>query len=216
MADTTFDTSELQDANLILYGIKFPWDKKEDPIQMLGQQAATSTTNAPTISSTNLKKGVVHAPGSRAETFVVDSYWKKIGDKIQAGLERAVKLGIKVGVWRIDFNQKVADPAKPGSFVVPAKFGMCYPNGVPNTEAVNNLNHANITYNVDGNTTDGVLKQEELDEELYTTGLQLSAFAHNTDIGGTIDPEPTPLEAYLKANGSPSTAAGQSTSSANS
>lgn len=198
-----FDTAELQDANLIIYGVKFPWDKPEDTIHMLGQQAATSTTDTPTLTAVATKKNTFHASGTRAETFVVDSYWKKRNDYVREGIQRSVKENRPISLWRIDFNQKTADPAHPGKFVVPATYAQCYANGMPNTEAVNNLNHANITYEVNGSSSEGVLRQDELDPELYTTGLDLAAFAHNTDVGGTADPKPTPLDQYLKENGGP-------------
>ena len=72
---------------------------------------------------------------------------------------------------------------------------------MPNTEAVNNLLHSNITYNIDGNSQEGVTKQDEMEPELYQVGLKLYDYAHNTDIGGTMDPIPDPLDEYLKNNG---------------
>ena len=157
-----FDTAELQDANLIIYGVKFPWDKPEDTIHMLGQQAATSTTDTPTLTAVVTKKNTFHASGTRAETFVVDSYWKKRNDYIREGIQRSVKENRTISLWRIDFNQKTADPAHPGKFVVPATYAQCYANGMPNTEAVNNLNHANITDEVNGSSSEGELRQDEL------------------------------------------------------
>ena len=43
-------------------------------------------------------------------------------------------------------------------------------------------------------------------EMIHRTGTKWNAypmydFAHNTDVGGTMDPKPTALDAYLKANG---------------
>lgn len=199
--DVNIEQAELRKADLIIYGIKFPWDKKDDLIKMLGLQAATSTTDTMAQTAVNLKQGTVHGPGAVNETFVVDSYWRLIDDEIFYGLRRAVHEKVKVGIWRFDFNRKADDPATHGSFVVPGTFGMAYPNGVPQTEAVNNLLHSNITYNIDGNTQDGVSKQAELEPMLYQSGLKLYDYAHNTDMGGAGDPQPTPMETYMKANG---------------
>lgn len=174
---------QTKSADKILYGIKFPWDDKVTLIQMLGLQAASSTTNTRASSAVNLKQGVVHTSGARTETFVVDSYWI-IGDKIHDGLKKAVEKDIAVGIWRMDFNEATLDDNGQVKSV-PAEFGMAKPNGLPETEAVNNLLHANITYNIDGNTQDGVLDVAELDPQLLADGLKMFDFAHNTDIGGS-------------------------------
>lgn len=200
-ANNTIADSDMRKADLIIYGIKFPWDKKEDVIKMLGQQAATSTTDAPSSSNIQLKKGTVRTPGATSETFVVDTYWRVLDEAIYEGLRRAVHEQVKVGIWRFDFNLKCDDPKNSGQFIVPGRFGQAYPNGVPDTEAVNNLLHSNVTYNVEGETEDGVTLQKELDPDIYKVGLSMYDFAHNTDFGGTMDPKPTALEAYLKANG---------------
>lgn len=173
---------QTKSADKILYGIKFPWDDTATLIQMLGLQAASSTTNTRASSAVNLKQGVVHTSGARTETFVVDSYWT-IGDKIHDGLKKAVEKDVAVGIWRMDFNEATLD-ASGNIASVPAEFGMAKPNGLPETEAVNNLLHANITYNIDGNTQDGVLAVAELDPQLLADGLKMFDFAHNTDIGG--------------------------------
>lgn len=193
--------NDMRKADLIIYGIKFPWDETDALIAMLGQQAATSTTNTPSNTKINLKKGTISSPGATAETFVVDSYWQKNDKKIYYGLKRAVKEQVKVGIWRFDFNEKQDDPANPGQFIVPSTFAQAYPNGVPDTEAVNNLLHANITYNIEGDSKEGVTLQKELDPDIYKIGLQMYDFAHNTDFGGTEDPQPTPMEEYLKEHG---------------
>ncbi|TLQ22339.1 phage tail protein [Lactiplantibacillus plantarum] len=177
---------QTKSADKILYGIKFPWDDKATLIQMLGLQAASSTTNTRASSAVNLKQGVVHTSGARTETFVVDSYWT-IGDKIHDGLKKAVEKDVAVGIWRMDFNEATLD-ASGNIASVPAEFGMAKPNGLPETEAVNNLLHANITYNIDGNTQDGVLAVAELDPQLLADGLKMFDFAHNTDIGGDTTP----------------------------
>ncbi|MCH3922384.1 phage tail protein [Limosilactobacillus sp.] len=206
--------SDMRKADLIIYGIKFPWDKPSDLIKMLGQQAATSTTDTPSTSNIQLKKGTVRTPGATAETFVVDTYWRLLDEAIYEGLRRAVQEQVKIGIWRFDFNLKQDDPKTPGSFIVPARYGQAYPNGVPDTEAVNNLLHSNVTYNIEGETKDGVTLQAELDPDIYKVGLSMYDFAHNTDVGGTADPKPTALEAYLKANGG-STTTGTGTGSQN-
>lgn len=172
---------QTKNADKILYGIKFPWDDKAAQIQMLGLQAASSTTNTRASSAIKLKQGVVHTSGSRTETFVVDSYWI-IGDKIHEGLKKVVEKDVAVGIWRMDFNEAKLD-ANGNVKSVPAEFGMAKPNGLPETEAVNNLLHANITYNIDGNTQDGVLDVSEIDPQLLVDGLKMFDFAHNTDIG---------------------------------
>ena len=174
---------QTKNADKILYGIKFPWDDKAAQIQMLGLQATSSTTNTRASSAIKLKQGVVHTSGSRTETFVVDSYWI-IGDKIHEGLKKVVEKDVAVGIWRMDFNEAKLD-ANGNVKSVPAEFGMAKPNGLPETEAVNNLLHANITYNIDGNTQDGVLDVAELDPQLLADGLKMFDFAHNTDIGGS-------------------------------
>lgn len=201
VSDADINAADLSKADLIIYGIKFPWDKEDDLIKMLGLQAATSTTDTMTQTAVNLKQGTVHGPGAVNETFVVDSYWRKIDDAIFYGLKRAVREKVKVGIWRFDFNAKKDDPQKPGSFVVPGTFGLAYPNGVPQTEAVNNLLHSNITYNIEGNAQEGVTQQAEMEPMLYQEGLKLYGYAHNTDMGGKEDPEPTPMDAYMKAHG---------------
>ncbi|MBY8574641.1 phage tail protein [Lactiplantibacillus plantarum] len=179
---------QTKSADKILYGIKFPWDDTATLIQMLGLQAASSTTNTRASSAVNLKQGVVHTSGARTETFVVDSYWT-IGDKIHDGLKKAVEKDVAVGIWRMDFNEATLDDS--GNIAsVPAEFGMAKPNGLPETEAVNNLLHANITYNIDGNTQDGVLAVAELDPQLLADGLKMFDFAHNTDIGGNATTAP--------------------------
>ncbi|AZN82256.1 tail protein [Lactiplantibacillus plantarum] len=172
---------QTKNADKILYGIKFPWDDKAAQIQMLGLQATSSTTNTRASSAIKLKQGVVHTSGSRTETFIVDSYWI-IGDKIHEGLKKVVEKDVAVGIWRMDFNEAKLD-ANGNVKSVPAEFGMAKPNGLPETEAVNNLLHANITYNIDGNTQDGVLDVSEIDPQLLVDGLKMFDFAHNTDIG---------------------------------
>lgn len=208
VTDAEINSADLSKADLIIYGIKFPWDKKNDLIKMLGLQAATSTTDTMTQTAVNLKQGTVHGPGAVNETFVVDSYWRKIDADIFYGLKRAVREKVKVGIWRFDFNEKQDDPANSGSFVVPGTYGMAYPNGVPQTEAVNNLLHSNITYNIEGNAQEGVTLQSEMEPMLYQEGLKLYGYAHNTDMGGNGDPQPTPMEAYMKAHGTTAKDAG--------
>ena len=199
--NNTIAESDMRKADLIIYGIKFPWDKDSDLIKMLGQQAATSTTDTPSTSNVQLKKGTVRTPGATAETFVVDAYWRLMDEGLYESLRRAVHEQVKVGIWRFDFNLKKDDPKNSGQFIVPARYGQAYPNGVPDTEAVNNLLHSNITFNIEGESKDGVTTQSELDPDIYKVGLSMYDFAHNTDVGGTMDPKPTALDTYLKANG---------------
>ena len=66
---------------------------------------------------------------------------------------------------------------------------------------VNNLLHSDITYNIEGDSVEGVTKQSELEPDLYNIGLALYGYAHNTDMGGTMDPTPDPLDEYMKSNG---------------
>lgn len=202
--DANIDANEMNNADLIVYGCMFPWDKKNDLIHLLGLQAATSTTDTLSSSNVNLKQGTVHAAGATAETFVVDSYFTKGDSYVARSIKRCVQEKVRMGVFRFDFNRKTADPTDPTKFVVPGTFGMAYPNGFPQTEAVNNLLHSNITYNIDGNTQEGVTKQDELDPRLYQIGLKLYDYAHNTDMGGTMDPTPDPLDEYLNNNKSAS------------
>lgn len=197
----SINPNEMTKADLIVYGCMFPWDAKDDLIHLLGLQAATSTTDTLASSAINLKEGTVHAPGATTETFVVDSYWRKKDNYIARSIRRCVHEKVRMGIFRFDFNRKIADPADPTKFIVPGTFGMAYPNGMPNTEAVNNLLHSNITYNIDGNSQEGVTKQDEMDPELYQVGLKLYDYAHNTDMGGTMKADVDPLDQYAKDHG---------------
>ena len=204
-SDASIDPNSMNLADKIVYGCMFPWDKKEDLIHLLGLQAATSTTDNLATSAVNLKGGSVHAPGATTETFVVDSYWRKGDTYIQRSLRRCVHEKVQLGIFRFDFNQMMKDPKDPTKFVVPGLYGKAYPNGVPQTEAVNNLLHSNITYNIDGETQEGVTGQDEMEPALYQIGLKLYSYAHNTDMGGTMDPIDDPLDAYRKQNTNPAT-----------
>ena len=93
------------------------------------------------------------------------------------------------------------DPEDINRFIVPGLFGKAYPNGVPQTEAVNNLLHSNITYSIDGETQEGVTNQDEMEPALYQIGLELYTYAHNTDMGGTMDPIDDPMDVYPQNNG---------------
>lgn len=187
---------DVESADKIVYGIKFPWDKPTDLIRMLGVQAATSTTNTRTVTNVNTKKGVLHASGSKSETFVVDSYWL-MGDTLQEMLKRAVDEDVEVGIWRIDLNQ-----VKPsgGKRYFRADFAEATPNGVPETEAVNNLLHSNITYNINGSSQPGILCEDELDPQILEMSIKLFNFAHNTDFGGKEDPKPTVWEQWEQSH----------------
>lgn len=201
VSDANIDPSSMNLADKIAYGCMFEWDKPEDKIHLLGLQAATSTTDALASQAVQLKRGPVHAPGANSETFVVDSYWRKKDNYIVRSIRRCVHEKVRMGIFRLDFNRMAKDPEDPNKFVVPGIFGKAYPNGIPNTEAVNNLLHSNITYNIDGNSQEGVTRQDEMDPELYQVGLKLYDYAHSTDMGGTMDPTPDPLDEYLKNNG---------------
>lgn len=198
--DANIDPNSMNLADKIVYGCMFPWDKKDDLIHLLGLQAATSTTDSLATSAVNLKGGTVHAPGATTETFVVDSYWRKGDTYIQRSLRRCVHEKVHMGIFRFDFNQMIKDPKDPTKFVVPGLYGQAYPNGVPQTEAVNNLLHSNITYNIDGETQEGVTGQDEMEPALYQIGLKLYTYAHNTDMGGTMAPIADPLDAYKGTN----------------
>lgn len=199
-SDANIDPNSMNLADKIIYGCKFPWDKKEDLIHLLGLQAATSTTDSLATSAVNLKGGSVHAPGATTETFVVDSYWRKGDTYIQRSLRRCVHEKVHVGIYRFDFNQMFKDPKDPSKFIVRGLYGQAYPNGVPQTEAVNNLLHSNITYNIDGEAQEGVTGQDEMEPALYQIGLKLYTYARNTDIGGTMEPIADPLDAYKGTN----------------
>ena len=197
-SDANIDPNSMSLADKIVYGCMFEWDKPEDKIHLLGLQAATSTTDNLASQAVNLKGGSMHAPGATTETFVVDSYWRKIDNYIQRSLRRCVHEKVRLGIFRFDFNQMRKDPNK---FIVPGLFGKAYPNGVPQTEAVNNLLHSNITYNIDGETQEGVTNQDEMEPALYQIGLKLYTYAHNTDMGGTMDPIADPMDVYSQNNG---------------
>ena len=187
---------DVESADKIVYGIKFPWDKPTDLIRMLGVQAATSTTNTRTVTNVNTKKGVLHASGSKSETFVVDSYWL-MGDTLQEMLKRAVDEDVGVGIWRIDLNQVKSSG---GKRYFRADFAEATPNGVPETEAVNNLLHSNITYNINGSSQPGILCEDELDPQILEMSIKLFNFAHNTDFGGKEDPKPTVWEQWEQSH----------------
>lgn len=187
---------DVESADKIVYGIKFPWDKPTDLIRMLGVQAATSTTNTRTVTNVNTKKGVLHASGSKSETFVVDSYWL-MGDTLQEMLKRAVDEDVEVGIWRIDLNQVKSSG---GKRYFRADFAEATPNGVPETEAVNNLLHSNITYNINGSSQPGILCEDELDPQILEMSIKLFNFAHNTDFGGKEDPKPTVWEQWEQSH----------------
>lgn len=187
---------DVESADKIVYGIKFPWDKPADLIRMLGVQAATSTTNTRTVTNVNTKKGVLHASGSKSETFVVDSYWL-MGDTLQEMLKRAVDEDVEVGIWRIDLNQVKSSG---GKRYFRADFAEATPNGVPETEAVNNLLHSNITYNINGSSQPGILCEDELDPQILEMSIKLFNFAHNTDFGGKEDPKPTVWEQWEQSH----------------
>lgn len=187
---------DVENADKIVYGIKFPWDKPTDLIRMLGVQAATSTTNTRTVTSVNTKKGVLHASGSKSETFVVDSYWL-MGSPLQEMLKRAVDEDVGVGIWRIDLNQVKSSG---GKRYFRADFAEATPNGVPETEAVNNLLHSNITYNINGSSQPGILCEDELDPQILEMSIKLFNFAHNTDFGGKEDPKPTVWEQWEQSH----------------
>lgn len=199
-SDANIDPNSMNLADKIVYGCMFPWDKKDGLIHLLGLQAATSTTDSLATSAVNLKGGSVHAPGATTETFVVDSYWRKGDTYIQRSLRRCVHEKVLMGIFRFDFNQMIKDPKDPTKFVVPGLYGQAYPNGVPQTEAVNNLLHSNITYNINGETQEGVTGQDEMEPALYQIGLKLYTYAHNTDMGGTMEPIADPLDAYKGTN----------------
>ena len=187
---------DVESADKIVYGIKFPWDKPTDLIRMLGVQAATSTTNTRTVTNVNTKKGVLHASGSKSETFVVDSYWL-MGSPLQEMLKRAVDEDVEVGIWRIDLNQVKSSG---GKRYFRADFAEATPNGVPETEAVNNLLHSNITYNINGSSQPGILCEDELDPQILEMSIKLFNFAHNTDFGGKEDPKPTVWEQWEQSH----------------
>lgn len=187
---------DVENADKIVYGIKFPWDKPTDLIRMLGVQAATSTTNTRTVTNVNTKKGVLHASGSKSETFVVDSYWL-MGSPLQEMLKRAVDEDVGVGIWRIDLNQVKSSG---GKRYFRADFAEATPNGVPETEAVNNLLHSNITYNINGSSQPGILCEDELDPQILEMSIKLFNFAHNTDFGGKEDPKPTVWEQWEQSH----------------
>ena len=187
---------DVESADKIVYGIKFPWDKPTDLIRMLGVQAATSTTNTRTVTNVNTKKGVLHASGSKSETFVVDSYWL-MGSPLQEMLKRAVDEDVEVGIWRIDLNQVKSSGGKRH---FRADFAEATPNGVPETEAVNNLLHSNITYNINGSSQPGILCEDELDPQILEMSIKLFNFAHNTDFGGKEDPKPTVWEQWEQSH----------------
>lgn len=187
---------DVESADKIVYGIKFPWDKPTDLIRMLGVQAATSTTNTRAVTNVNTKKGVLHASGSKSETFAVDSYWL-MGDTLQEMLKRAVDEDVEVGIWRIDLNQVKSSG---GKRYFRADFAEATPNGVPETEAVNNLLHSNITYNINGSSQTGILCEDELDPQILEMSIKLFNFAHNTDFGGKEDPKPTVWEQWEQSH----------------
>lgn len=187
---------DVESADKIVYGIKFPWDKPTDLIRMLGVQAATSTTNTRTVTNVNTKKGVLHASGSKSETFVVDSYWLT-GSPLQEMLKRAVDEDVEVGIWRIDLNQVKSSG---GKRYFRADFAEATPNGFPETEAVNNLLHSNITYNINGSSQPGILCEDELDPQILEMSIKLFNFAHNTDFGGKEDPKPTVWEQWEQSH----------------
>ena len=201
VSDANIDPNSMSLADKIVYGCMFEWDKPEDKIHLLGLQAATSTTDNLASQAVNLKGGSMHAPGASTEPFVVDSYWRKIDNYIQRRLRRCVHEKVRLGIFRFDFNRMRKDPKDPTKFIVPGLFGKAYPNGVPQTEAVNNLLHSNITYNIDSETQEGVTGQDEMEPAIYQIGLALYGYAHNTDMGGTMDPTPDPLDEYMKSNG---------------
>lgn len=78
---------------------------------------------------------------------------------------------------------------------------MATPNGLPNTEAVNNLIHSNITYDIDGESQPGMLSEDDLDPDMLADGLKMFSFTGASGIGGTEDPEPTPLEKWDSEHG---------------
>ena len=116
---------------------------------------------------------------------------------LQEMLKRAVDEDVEVGIWRIDLNQVKSSG---GKRYFRADFAEATPNGVPETEAVNNLLHSNITYNINGSSQPGILCEDELDPQILEMSIKLFNFAHNTDFGGKEDPKPTVWEQWEQSH----------------
>ncbi|CAJ1187675.1 hypothetical protein [Companilactobacillus paralimentarius] len=91
---------QTKSADKILYGIKFPWDDKATLIQMLGLQAASSTTNTRASSAVNLKQGVLHTSGSRSKHLSLIHIGQSVTRFMMELSERLYKMWrLAFGVW---------------------------------------------------------------------------------------------------------------------
>ncbi|AYE38405.1 hypothetical protein D1B17_07045 [Companilactobacillus zhachilii] len=194
--DTTTDNKfkkafKGRDADKIIYLYKrFMHEPLANKAHILGQQGATSGTNARAVQSTATKRGTAKGVGAINQQRTVDVIFDdpaKNGKDLYWDLYAAWQKGELIGLWRVDLN--TLHGTKPNR-KVQAQYSQSYVPNLPNTEALGGIVTSNLQFEVNG--VERALNSDEnafeLNEADFEDGVlddldKYYNYAHPSDIG---------------------------------
>lgn len=176
-------TLRVELADKVVYAYKLDTWSVDQPAKILGLQGATSGTNTRNIQSTQTKSITLKSLGPYNGQRVVQTYYQK-GDGIYADFKKAMNENIIIHLYRLDINTITGKkPAR----VVNAEYSQCIIGALPNTESLGGILGANMTFEVQGQPTDGKLTEDQLEDGALDNAIGLYEFVAPKKAGGHQD-----------------------------
>ncbi|TAS95243.1 hypothetical protein, partial [Lactiplantibacillus plantarum] len=95
-------------------------------------------------------------------------------------LKHAWKDQITIHLYRVDFNQVTG--TKP-SRQAPVEYAQCIISTLPNTETLNSVFQSSVVFEVQGIAQDGVITEDQLEDEAFDLGNALYGMLKPTEVG---------------------------------
>lgn len=172
-------TVKMDAANKYIYFMKLDDEPKANKAIMIGLQGQTSGTNTRTLQTIQTKTVDVKMAGAVNQQRTVLVYFQS-GDGIWNKLYHAWKDQIVVHLFRVDMNEVTGEAPNRQA---PYEYSQCIIATLPQTETLNSVYQSSVQFEVQGIAQNGVLTEDQLEEQAFDLGKALYSALKPTEVG---------------------------------
>ena len=173
------NTVKMDAANKYIYFMKLDDEPKANKAIMIGLQGQTSGTNTRTLQTIQTKTVDVKMAGAVNQQRTVLVYFQA-GDGIWGKLYHAWKDQIVVHLFRVDMNEVSGEEPNRKA---PYEYAQCIIATLPQTETLNSVFQSSIQFEVQGIAQNGVITEDQLEEQAFDLGKALYDAIKPTEVG---------------------------------